>query len=67
MVTSLRSKWAAGKARGGSISQLIRNRRATQPPARYSSLQPYILDVLAFVADQNDGRALCALHRNRLQ
>src|SRR5260370_41173118 len=26
MVTSLRSKWAAGKARGGRISKSIRNR-----------------------------------------
>src|SRR5215467_10623605 len=40
MVTSLRSKWAAGKARaglavGGRISRAIRNRRATQPPAHF--------------------------------
>src|SRR5215510_443478 len=35
MVASLRSKWAAGKARGGRISKLIRNRRATQPPAHF--------------------------------
>src|SRR6516165_1335893 len=35
MMTSLRSKWAAGKARGGRISKLIRNRRATQPPAHF--------------------------------
>src|SRR6516165_3987639 len=41
MVTSLRSKWAAGKAvragkaRGGRISKSIRNRRATQPPAHF--------------------------------
>src|SRR4029077_7032129 len=35
MVMSLRSKWAAGKARGGRISQSIRNRRATQPPAHF--------------------------------
>ncbi len=38
---SLRSKWAAGKAVraglavGGSISEAIRNRRATQPPAHF--------------------------------
>jgi hypothetical protein len=32
---SLRSKWAAGKARGGRISKSIRNRRATQPPAHF--------------------------------
>jgi hypothetical protein len=30
MVMSLRSKWAADKARGGRISKAIRNRRATQ-------------------------------------
>src|SRR6266436_7905735 len=35
IVTSLRSKWAAGKARGGRISESIRNRRATQPPAHF--------------------------------
>src|SRR5271165_4061276 len=35
MVMSLRSKWAAGKAQGGRISQSIRNRRATQPPAHF--------------------------------
>src|SRR5262244_1329775 len=34
-MTSLRSKWAAGKARGGRISELIRNRRATKPPAHF--------------------------------
>ena len=33
MMTSLRSQWTAGKARGGRISKSIRNRRATQPPA----------------------------------
>src|SRR5215470_17710781 len=32
---SLRSKWAVGKARGGRISESIRNRRATQPPAHF--------------------------------
>jgi hypothetical protein len=31
----LRSKWSAGKARGGSISKPIRDRRATQPPAHF--------------------------------
>src|SRR5262245_42260286 len=41
MMTSLRSKWAAGKAvraglaLRGRISKLIRNRRATQPPAHF--------------------------------
>jgi hypothetical protein len=35
MVVSLRSKWAAGKARGGRISKSIRNRRATQSPAHF--------------------------------
>src|SRR5262245_26424734 len=35
MMTSLRSKWAAGKARGGRISKSIRNRGATQPPAHF--------------------------------
>ncbi len=40
MVTSLRSKWAAGKARGGRISGSIRNRRATQPPAHFHRNPP---------------------------
>ena len=40
MVTSLRSKWAVGKARGGRISKLIRNRRATQPPAHFQRNPP---------------------------
>src|SRR6266853_7057034 len=40
MVTSLRSKWAAGKARGGRISESIRNRRATQPPAHFQRNPP---------------------------
>src|SRR6516162_249224 len=41
MMTSLRSKWAAGKAVRaglavrGRISRSIRNRRATQPPAHF--------------------------------
>jgi hypothetical protein len=35
MMTSLRSKWAVDKARGGRISKSIRNRRATQPPAHF--------------------------------
>ena len=37
MVTSLRSKWAAGKARGGRISESIRNRRATRPPPIFNA------------------------------
>ncbi len=54
MTTALRSKWPAGKtvraglADGGRISESIRNRRATQPPARGQlavflrcSLDPY--------------------------
>jgi hypothetical protein len=40
MVTSLRSKWAAGKARGGRISESICNRRATQPPAHFQRNPP---------------------------
>jgi len=40
MVTSLRSKWAVGKARGGRISEAIRNRRATQPPAHFQRNPP---------------------------
>src|SRR6516225_8496859 len=40
MVMSLRSKWAAGKARGGRISESIRNRRATQPPAHFQRNPP---------------------------
>jgi hypothetical protein len=39
-VTSLRSKWAVGKARGGRISESIRNRRATQPPAHFQRNPP---------------------------
>jgi len=35
MMTSLGSKWDAGKARGGRISKAIRNRRATQPPTHF--------------------------------
>ena len=31
----LRSKWAACKAQGGRISEPIRDRRATQPPAHF--------------------------------
>ncbi len=31
----LRSKWAAGKAQGGRISEPIRDRRATQAPAHF--------------------------------
>src|SRR5262249_4659194 len=40
VVTSLRSKWAVGKARGGRISKAIRNRRATQPPAHFQRNPP---------------------------
>src|ERR1700758_2494504 len=40
MVMSLRSKWAVGKARGGRISKLIRNRRATQPLAHFQRNPP---------------------------
>src|SRR6202030_1021899 len=40
VVTSLRSKWAVGKARGGSISESIRNRRATPPPAHFQRNPP---------------------------
>jgi hypothetical protein len=37
---SLRSKWATGKARGGRISQSIRNRRATRPLAHFQRNPP---------------------------
>ena len=46
MVTSLRSKWAVGKAVRagpafrGRISKLIRNRRATRPPAHFQRNPP---------------------------
>src|SRR5271165_6762361 len=40
MAMSLRSKWAVGKARGGRISQSIRNRRATPPPAYFQRNPP---------------------------
>ena len=40
MVTSLSSKWAVGKARGGRISESIRNRRATRPPAHFQRNPP---------------------------
>ena len=45
MVMSLRSKWAVGKAVRaglalGRISQSIRNRRATQPPAHFQRNPP---------------------------
>jgi hypothetical protein len=36
----LRSKWAVGKARGGRISESIRNRRATPPPAHFQRNPP---------------------------
>jgi hypothetical protein len=39
-MTSLHSKWAVGKARGGRISEAIRNRRATQPPAYFQRNPP---------------------------
>src|SRR6202007_254454 len=46
MVTSLRSKWTAGKAvraglaLGGRISESIRDRRATRPPAHFQRNPP---------------------------
>src|SRR5713101_3297425 len=40
MVTALRSKWAAGKARGERISESICNRRATPPPAHFQRNPP---------------------------
>src|SRR5438132_12460860 len=40
MVTSLRSKWAVGKARGGRISEWICNRGATPPPAHFQRNPP---------------------------
>jgi len=46
MMMSLRSKWAVGKAvraglaLGVSISESIRNRRATQPPAHFQRNPP---------------------------
>ena len=40
MVTSLRSKWAVGKTRGGRISESIRNRRATRPPTHFQRNPP---------------------------
>src|SRR5580700_9475850 len=36
----LRSKWAVGKTQGGSISESIRDRRATQPPAHFHRNPP---------------------------
>src|ERR1700736_1839232 len=54
MVMSLRSKWAAGKtvraglAVGGRLSKLIRNRRATQPPAHFQ-LNPLARAALAIL------------------
>src|SRR3984893_5267572 len=39
-MTSLRSKWAVGKARGGRISESIRNRRAPQPPTHFQRNPP---------------------------
>src|SRR6516164_5164663 len=46
MMTSLRSKWAVGKAVraglsvGGRMSKSICNRRATQPPAHFQRNSP---------------------------
>jgi hypothetical protein len=40
MVMSFCSKRAAGKARGGSISEWICNRRATRPPAYFKRNPP---------------------------
>src|SRR5580693_1306457 len=47
MVTSLRSKWAVGKAvraglalKGAYLSKSIRNRRATRPPAHFQRNPP---------------------------
>ncbi len=40
MVSALRSKWAVGKARGGRISESIRNRRATQQSAHFQRNPP---------------------------
>src|SRR6516165_1828441 len=34
-MTFVAIKWTAGKALGGRISKLIRNRRATQPPVHF--------------------------------
>src|SRR5215469_9969709 len=39
-IAALRSKWAAGKARRGSISESIRDRGATQPPAHFHRNPP---------------------------
>src|SRR5215469_7192286 len=39
-IAALRSKWAAGKARRGSISESIRDRGATQPPAHFQRNPP---------------------------
>jgi hypothetical protein len=40
MVTPLRSKWAACEARGGSISESIRDRRATKQSAHFQRNPP---------------------------
>jgi hypothetical protein len=48
MMTSLRSKWAASKARGGRISKLICNRRATQPPAHFQRNPPGRVQLAVF-------------------
>ena len=73
----MRSKWAAGKAvraglaDGGSISEPIRDRRATQPPAHFHrnplgrgqlavfprcSLDPYDSDMGAFLRQSGSDR-----------
>src|SRR5215471_11361948 len=39
-IAALRSKWAAGKARRGSISESVRDRGATQPPAHFHRNPP---------------------------
>jgi hypothetical protein len=54
MMTSLRSKWAAGKAVraglavGGRISKSIRNRRATQPAAYFQRNPPGRVQLAVF-------------------
>jgi hypothetical protein len=40
MVTPLRSKWAPCEARGGSISESIRDRRATKQSAHFQRNPP---------------------------
>src|SRR6516165_11050431 len=65
MMTSLRSEWAAGKARGGRISRLIRNRRATRPPAHFHR-NPIGRGRLAVSQSPNEpSNAACHLPKNR--